>query len=101
MFRTPAGGPAGPSAWRPTSEGYTNVDEQALGKNPLAYCAVMRSGVNGDGVNLLDLGLVAKYFGQTAPPSPERYSRNADDELNMLDLARQAEWYGQNVSTCP
>ncbi len=83
-------------------DGYTNADEQALGKNPLAYCAVMRADLNGDGVvNLLDLALLAKYFGQAVPPAPDRYSQNADNELNILDLGRQADWYGRNVNVCP
>ncbi len=83
-------------------DGYTDGQEVTLGKDPLTYCAIMRADVNADGkVNLLDLGAVAAWFGQSIPPAPARYDQNADRKINLLDLGAMANRFGQTVMACP
>ncbi len=83
-------------------DGYSDAAETAMGKDPLAYCAVMRADVSMDGkVNLLDLGATANRYGQSIPPAPARYDQNRDAKLNLLDLGAQAAVFGQNVNGCP
>ncbi|MHB8377654.1 MAG: golvesin C-terminal-like domain-containing protein [Dehalococcoidia bacterium] len=85
-----------------SGDGYGNAAKQALGKNLLIYCPIMRADVNGDHVvNILDLASAAAYYSQTVPPAPERLSQNADNVINILDLAKMAAFYGQSVTSCP
>lgn len=83
-------------------DGYPDVLEVSLGKDPNTYCAIMRADVNGDHVtNLLDLAAVALQFGQDIPPGNPRYDQNQDAKLNLLDLASQALVFGQDIDACP
>lgn len=83
-------------------DGYTDIQEIRLGKNPNVYCSVMRADMNGDGeVNGLDLALLAKQFLQPAPPADARRDLNGDGLLNALDLALLGKSFLKNVSACP
>ncbi len=84
-------------------DGYVDCAETALGKSPTTFCKVMRADVNWDGkVNLLDLGAVAAFFGQSVPPAPARYQQAPfDNKVNLLDLGTMASVFGQSVMTCP
>lgn len=86
------------------SDGYTDTREVSLGKSAASYCMIMRADVNMDGkVNLLDLGAIATWFGQAAPPAPSRYQQGPvpfDNKINLLDLGAAASVFGGNVSAC-
>lgn len=83
-------------------DGYSDAAEVALGKDPNAYCGMMRADVDADGVvSILDLSRVAQWFGQSAPPAPGRYLQDADAAISILDLARMAQDFLKNVSVCP
>jgi len=83
-------------------DGYSDAAEVALGKDPNAYCGVMRADVDADGVvSILDLSRVARWFGQSAPPAPGRYLQDGDSVISILDLVRMARYFLQNVSVCP
>ncbi len=83
-------------------DGYVDCSETALGKSPTTFCAIMRADVNWDGkVNLLDLGAMAAWFGQSVPPAPRRFDQNADNKVNLLDLGAAAGQFGKSVLTCP
>ncbi|HYM14624.1 MAG TPA: hypothetical protein VEZ14_03630 [Dehalococcoidia bacterium] len=83
-------------------DGYTDIQEIRLGKNPNVYCAIMRADVDGDGVvTVADLGKLALSFGQTIPPAPPRYDQDGDNRITIADLGKQALVFGQHVSACP
>jgi hypothetical protein len=83
-------------------DGYTNVQEIALGRDPFTYCAIMRADVNTSGaVSIGDLALVAAHFGQSVPTAPARYDQNGSNTISIGDLALMASHFGQNVSACP
>jgi hypothetical protein len=83
-------------------DGYTNVQEIALGKDPAAYCPIMRADVDGDGViSILDLAKVAQYFAQSVPPAPDRYRQDADFVISILDLTRMSQVFTKHVTACP
>ncbi|MHB8684691.1 MAG: dockerin type I domain-containing protein [Dehalococcoidia bacterium] len=83
-------------------DGYPDGQEVALGKNPLAYCAIMRADVNGDGVvNILDLAAIAAYINQPVTPANARFNQNADLAINIIDIAAAAGRYTQTVASCP
>ncbi len=72
-------------------DGYTDAEEQALGKDPLTYCAIMRANVDGDAsVSILDITQVAFHFGQSIPPVPERYNQNSALSISIPDLTDMA-----------
>jgi len=74
----------------------------ALGKDPNAYCDVMRADVDADAtVSILDLSRVAQWFGQSAPPAPGRYLQDGDSAISILDLAQMARYFLESVSICP
>ena len=88
-------------------DGYPDVIESALGKDPLAYCAIMRANVDlanvgGDhAVTILDMTLLAQHFLEPVPPAPERYNQDADNAITILDLTVLANLFLDNVSACP
>ena len=83
-------------------DGYSDAAEVALGKDPNAYCDVMRADVDADGiVSILDLSRVAQWFGQSAPPAPGRYLQDGDSAISILDLAQMARYFLESVSICP
>jgi len=83
-------------------DGYTDIEETRLGKNPAVYCNIMRADVDGDGaVSILDLTRVAQYFIQSIPPAPARYNQDGDNKISILDLTRMAQVFIQHVSACP
>jgi hypothetical protein len=88
-------------------DGYTDPREIALGKDPVAYCDIMRADVNhmldplvrGDGsINVLDLQAVAQLFGQGQPGIRE--DQNGDGALNVLDLQLIAQRFSKTVAMC-
>ena len=83
-------------------DGYGDVIEDALGTDPLVYCAVMRADVDGDGsVSILDLSRGAQRFGESAPPAPRRLLQDADTQISILDLSRMASHFSQPIAICP
>jgi hypothetical protein len=86
-------------------DGYSDGQEVALGKDPLAYCYIMRADVDGDGiVSTVDFSLVAAYFLQYIPPAPGRYDQAPlpfDRIITIIDLANMASEFLQNVTACP
>ena len=83
-------------------DGYSDAAEVALGKDPNAYCDVMRADVDADAtVSILDLSRVAQWFGQSAPPAPGRYLQDGDSAISILDLAQMARYFLESVSICP
>lgn len=87
-----------------SGDGYPDSLKLALGKDPEAYCAIMRADINLDGtVNGLDLSQLAKYFTETVPPAPSRVDINhpTDNAINGLDLSVMAKWFTHAVSECP
>ena len=83
-------------------DGYTDVQEIAIGKNPLVYCAVMRADVNHSGdVTISDLSTVASHFGQAVPPAPVADDQNADQSIAINDLSTMASHFAQSVNSCP
>jgi hypothetical protein len=82
-------------------DGYTDTQEAALGRDPAAYCPIMRADVDGDGVmSVLDLAEVAKYYTVHIPPAPELYNQDADNQISILDLGIMAVFYTQHVTAC-
>ncbi len=83
-------------------DGYGDVIEDQLGTDPLAYCAVMRADVDGDGsVSILDLSRGAQRFGESAPPAPRRLLQDGDTQISILDLSRMASHFTQSIASCP
>ncbi len=83
-------------------DGYTDIQETRLGKNPAVYCNIMRADVDGDGaVSILDFVRVAQYFAQSIPPAPPRYNQDGDNKISVLDFVRMAQVYARHVSACP
>jgi Carboxypeptidase regulatory-like domain len=83
-------------------DGYTDIEETRMGKNPAVYCKIMRADVDYDGkVSILDLAWVAQWFTQNVPPAPVRFDQDGDHKISVLDLAKMAEWFTQPVSACP
>ena len=67
-------------------DGYLDTTEAGLSENPLAYCAIMRADVGGDGnVSILDLSAVAMVYGQAVPPAPARRNQDGDSVISILD----------------
>jgi len=82
-------------------DGYTNVQETAIGKDPLVYCAIMRADVDNDGVvTILDLSRLAHWYQRSSPPAPERLKQDADNVISILDLSRVAQYYLRHVTDC-
>lgn len=85
-------------------DGYSNAQEEALGKDPNVYCTAMRADVNSDGVvNILDLGAVAGFYQMGVPTAPQRYDQGPppmDNVINILDLSKMGSVYRQSVTTC-
>ncbi|HYM14628.1 MAG TPA: NHL repeat-containing protein [Dehalococcoidia bacterium] len=83
-------------------DGYPDVLEEAMNRDPNVYCGTMRADVNTDGmVTIGDLGKLASVFFQNVPPAPARYDQNADGKITIGDLGRQASVFGKRVSGCP
>jgi Bacterial TSP3 repeat len=83
-------------------DGYSDAREDAIGKDPLTYCGVMRADVDGDGlVSILDLSRVARWFGDSVPPAPRRFTQAGAMAISILDLARMATYWSQSVISCP
>ena len=83
-------------------DGYPDVLESAMNKDPLAYCSVMRADVNTDGkVMLADLIIEAGWYNKAIPPAPARYDQNADGKIELADLIIMAGAYNHSVSSCP
>jgi hypothetical protein len=83
-------------------DGYLDGAEVALTEDPLAYGAVMRADVSGDGsVSILDLATVSQFFLQTVTPATARYNQDADTQISILDLASMANVFLRNVASCP
>ena len=85
-------------------DGYSNAQEAALvpGKNPNAYCDIMRADVDSDrAVTILDMTLVAGQFLANVPPAPERLKQDADNAITILDLTKMANLFLEHVSACP
>ena len=85
-------------------DGYTDAQEITMGKDPFAFCKIMRADVNGDGkVNIVDLSMLASHYNQTVPPAPARDDQGAvpDGKINIIDLSAAASVYNQLVSACP
>jgi hypothetical protein len=84
-----------------SGDGYTDAEKIALGKDPNHYCAIMRADVNHDAlVTIVDISLVAGYFGLSIPMAPLRYDQNADNMITIVDISLIASRFGQNVSAC-
>lgn len=84
------------------NDGYPNAVETAMGKDPFAYCAVMRADVNDDGlVNVLDLTTAASQFLKSTSPGTLRYDQNSDAQVNILDLTAMASVFLRSVTACP
>jgi hypothetical protein len=82
-------------------DGYTNVQETAIGQNPLVYCPIMRADVDSDGVvTILDLSSIAHWYQRSIPPAPERLNQDADNVISILDLSRAAQYYHRPVTDC-
>ena len=85
-----------------SGDGYSNAQHVAIGKDPSAYCTIMRADVNMDGkVTLGDLILVSGYYIQTIPPAPDRYNQNGDAKITLADLILVSGVYNQFVTACP
>lgn len=85
-----------------SGDGYGNAAKQALGKNLLVYCPIIRADVDGDGtVSILDLARDALKFGQTVTQATERLNQDADNVISILDLAKMASVFGKPVTQCP
>jgi hypothetical protein len=83
-------------------DGYNNAQEATLGKNSAVFCAIVRADVDGDGsVTILDLSQIARSFGQSVPPAPERKSQDGDNGISILDISRAAQYFGRPVTQCP
>jgi hypothetical protein len=87
-------------------DGYADNAKLALSADPLHYCPIMRADVNHDGaVNILDLALVAGYFGQQVPPAPHRYDQGPpgqfDAAINIIDLSKVGSAFGAAITACP
>lgn len=84
-------------------DGYTDTQEQAITKNPFAYCPAMRADVNGDAkVTILDLSLVAGAYNEDVPPASARLDQNGDGKITILDLSLQGGVYNEGIATaCP
>lgn len=94
-------GPIQPCNDDADGDGYTGVQELLLGKDPNAYCAIMRADVNADGkVSIGDLGAVATLFGQSLNAAQLRYDQIPDRRITIGDLGRQAMVFGQDVGSC-
>jgi hypothetical protein len=83
-------------------DGYTDVQEIEIDKDPFTYCPIMRADIDEDGViTILDLSHVARFFGQSVPPAPARLNQDGDSTISILDLSKMASVFGQHVSACP
>lgn len=83
-------------------DGYGDVIEDQLGKDPGTYCAVMRADVDGDGsVSILDLSRGAQRFGESAPPAPRRLLQDGDTRISILGLSRMASHFSESTASCP
>lgn len=83
-------------------DGYTDLEEGALGTNPNIYCATMRADVDDDGaVTILDLSAVAAWFASAIPPAPTRYDQNGNANIEILDFALMGGVFLQSVAACP
>ena len=82
-------------------DGYTDALESALGESPSLFCGTMRADINNDGtVNGLDLGALARSFGQTVTGGTLRVDQDGDGWINGLDLARLAPLFTHQVQEC-
>ncbi len=82
-------------------DGYTDADEIADGHNPNDYCIVMRADTDGDGlVSVLDIFLLAGYFGDAIPPAPPRYDQDGDGTISILDISLQASVFTDSIALC-
>ena len=83
-------------------DGYTDFLEEQLGKDPAAYCTIMRADVNGSAkVTLGDLILTAQQYNLDIPPATARYNQNGDAKITLADLILMAQVYNQSVGACP
>jgi hypothetical protein len=83
-------------------DGYSDLQETAMGKDPNTYCNIMRADVDMDGaVTILDLSRVARDFGKPIPPAAARNDQDDDGMITILDLSRQAAVFGKSVMLCP
>lgn len=83
-------------------DGYGDLIENQLGKDPGAYCAVMRADIDGSGsVSILDLSRGAQRFGESAPPAPRRLLQDSRTQISILDLSLMASQFTRSIATCP
>lgn len=83
-------------------DGYPDVLEQGLNKDPNTYCNIMRADVDMDGVvTILDLSRVAQKYLQAVTPSIARLNQDGDGTITILDLSRIATQYLKRVTGCP
>jgi hypothetical protein len=83
-------------------DGYSDAQEEAIGKDPFTYCGAMRADVDGDGVvSILDMAQVAQWFGDSVPPAPRRFTQAGGTRISILDLARMATYLSRPVTSCP
>ncbi len=86
-------------------DGYSDVQEMLLGKDPNTYCAAMRADVDGDRlVSIRDLAWIAQDFGEPVGEAPARYDQGPpprDGIISISDLARPAAVFGRTVTSCP
>jgi hypothetical protein len=79
-------------------DGYTDAQEIELGTDPLAYCAIMRADVNGDGiVNVIDYELLSPRIGT----SGGRFEQNGDGVIDEVDLFIVGALDQRRVTECP
>lgn len=99
---TPTPSPTVPPPATPTGT-LTPVDTSiptATGTVTDGCSAIALADVSADGVvTIQDIGLVALWFGQAAPPAPATYDQDGDSRISLVDLGRIALVFGEH--RCP
>lgn len=69
--------------------------------NSLTFEVILRGDLNGDGkVDMRDVGLVARHFGETVPPAPANCDVVYDGKIDMKDVGTVARDYGKSGVYC-